>query len=271
MEELFRQLKDVFVNLFNTPQLMATLGQPEITVAAFIALALIIFTETGLLVGFFLPGDSLLVTVGIVAWGSGWNVPLLIATLSIAAIIGDSVGYAIGRKGGPMLFTREKSFFFRPAYLKMAQDFYVLHGGKTIILARFVPIVRTFAPVVAGIGKMDYRRFLLFNIVGGIGWVLSLVLFGYLLTPVLQAPLQKLFGPEFQIQKHLEKIIILVVGLSILPGLIPVVRGYLRRKRTPDSVANSTDATVPSKSETELSPTAIPSIQSARLLGQRTE
>ncbi|VTR99170.1 VTT domain-containing protein [Tuwongella immobilis] len=233
MEELLSQIRDVFLNLFNTPALMETLGKPEITVAAFIALAIIIFTETGLLIGFFLPGDSLLVTVGIVAWGSGWNVPLLLVILSVAAIVGDSVGYAIGRRAGPRLFQRPESFFFRPKYLEMAQAFYEKHGGKTIILARFVPIVRTFAPVVAGIGKMDYRRFVLFNIVGGIGWVVSMILVGYLITPVLQAPLQRVFGADFQIQKHLEKVILLVIFLSILPGLIPVAKSYLASKRRP--------------------------------------
>src|SRR6187549_1325381 len=146
--KLFEQIKDVFLNLFDTPALMEVLKNPEITTAAFIALALVIFMETGLLV-FFLPGDSLLVSVGLVAWGADWPLHWLILVLCAAAIIGDSVGYWIGAKSGPRLFTREKSFFFRRDHLMAAHAFYVKHGGKTIILARFMPLIRTFAPVVA--------------------------------------------------------------------------------------------------------------------------
>jgi membrane-associated protein len=200
--------------------------------AAFVALNIIIFTETGLLIGFFLPGDSLMVTAGIVAWNSSWPVAWLIVTLCISAIIGDSVGYYIGYKSGPRIFNREKSFFFRKDYLEMAQQFYEKHGGKTIIIARFIPIIRTFAPVVAGIGKMNYKRFLSFNVFGGIGWVLSMILFGYFLTPVIEQPLKRVFGEEFQIQKHLEKIIIIVVFLSISPGIYAAVRAWLNRKKT---------------------------------------
>jgi len=230
MSELFRQIQDVFLNLFNSQQLMATLGQPEITLAAFIALSLIIFTETGLLIGFFLPGDSLLVTAGIVAWSAGWNIGLLMACLCVAAIVGDSVGYWIGLKSGPRLFKREKSFFFRRDYLLAAQNFYEKHGGKTIILARFVPIIRTFAPVVAGIGKMQYRRFVTFNIVGGITWVCSLLALGYVLTPFLDPLLKPIFGPELQLQKHIGKVIILVVFLSIAPMMFAAFRAWWKKK-----------------------------------------
>ena len=154
MGRLFQQIKDVFLNLFDMPALMRVLEQPEIMTAAFVALALIIFAETGLLV-FFLPGDSLLVSVGIVAWGAGWPIHWLILLLSAAAILGDSVSYWIGARGGAKLFRKEKSWFFRPDHLRAAQAFYEKHGGKTIILARFMPVVRTFAPVVAGIGAMN--------------------------------------------------------------------------------------------------------------------
>src|ERR1700734_3869800 len=140
MEQLLLQVRDVFLNLFNSQALMATLGKAEIMLAAFIALNIIIFTETGLLVGFFLPGDSLLVTAGIVAWNSSWPLEWLIPTLCLSAIVGDSVGYYIGYKSGPRIFSKEKSFFFRKDYLEMAQQFYVKHGGKTIIIARFIPI-----------------------------------------------------------------------------------------------------------------------------------
>lgn len=218
MGELFLQVQDVFRNLFNTPELMKVLGKPEMTLAAFVALNLIIFTETGLLIGFFLPGDSLLVTVGLVAYGAGWSLPLLIGTLCLSAIIGDSVGYAIGRRLGPSLYDRPDSFLFRKSHLLAAQDFYSRHGGKTIVLARFMPLVRTFAPVVAGAARMDYRRFVFFNIFGGIAWVASMILIGYFLPTVIDPPFKRIFGPDFQIRDHIEKVIIVVVLISISPG-----------------------------------------------------
>lgn len=231
MGRLLDQIKDVFVNLFDTPELMRVLSNPEITTAAFVALALIVFTETGLLIGFFLPGDSLLVTVGIVAWGAGWRIEYLIPLLALAATLGNSSGYLIGSKAGPRLFKREESFFFRRSYLLKAQDFYQRHGGKTIVLAQFIPILRTFAPVVAGIGRMPYRRFLSFTVIGAILWVGGMVTLGYLLTPVLDQPLKRVFGPEFETARHIEKVIILVVLLSVSPGLYAAARGWMARRR----------------------------------------
>lgn len=231
MGRLFEQIKDVFVNLFDTPELMRVLANPEITTAAFIALALVVFTETGLLIGFFLPGDSLLVTVGIVAWGAGWPIHFLIPLLCFAAMLGNSTGYLIGATAGPRLFRRDESFFFRKSYLLKAHAFYEKHGGKTIILAQFIPIIRTFAPVVAGIGKMGYRRFLMFTVVGALLWVPSMVTLGYILTPVLDQPLKRVFGPEFETARHIEKVIILVVLLSITPGLIAAAKAWLARRR----------------------------------------
>src|SRR5262249_20864402 len=194
-------------------QLMAMLSKPEFLLATFVMLNLIIFTETGLLIGFCLPGDSLLVTAGLVIHNlihvqgcSPWLLPLLLVTLCISAIVGDSVGYSIGLKAGPRIFTREKSFFFRKDHLLAAQAFYEKHGGKTIVLARFMPFLRTFAPVVAGVGKMQYRRFLFFNIFGGIGWVCTMILFGYVLTPLLDPLLKPIFGNDFQVEKHIEKL-----------------------------------------------------------------
>src|SRR5262249_52159624 len=142
----------VLKNLFNSRELMRILGKPEYTLLAFVALNLIVFTETGLLLGFFLPGDSLLVTAGVVGYAADWNIPLLLVTLCASAIIGDSVGFSIGYNTGPRIFNREKSWFFNKEHLLKAQAFYQKHGGKTIILARFMPIIRTFAPVVAGVG-----------------------------------------------------------------------------------------------------------------------
>jgi membrane-associated protein len=220
-------------NLFNSEGLMRTLGQPEYTLAAFIALNVIVFMETGLLVGFCLPGDSLLVTAGLVAANPdcGWNLPLLLATLSLSAIIGDSVGYTIGFKTGPKIFCREKSWFFNKDHLLKAQRFYEQHGGKTIILARFMPILRTFAPVVAGVGKMNYRQFVFFNIFGGIGWVCSMILCGYFLPTLLNPALRPIFGDSFAVEKHVEKVVIIVVLVSIAPGILMWVKNKLAGKK----------------------------------------
>jgi membrane-associated protein len=185
-------------------------------------MTLIVFTETGLLIGFCLPGDSLLVTAGLFAARGDLNIWLVNALLIPAAIIGDTVGYWIGYHSGPRLFRKEKSLFFNPHHLIAAQGFYERHGGKTIVLARFMPIVRTFAPVVAGMGKMSYRRFLFYNVFGGIGWVFSMTMAGYLLGRVFP-----------QAIKRLEVIIVIVVFVSILPGLIAFVRNWLKgRKET---------------------------------------
>jgi membrane-associated protein len=218
MSDLFSQIKDIFLNLFDSPALMATLGKPELTIAAFIALNLIIFVETGIF--FFLPGDSLLVTAGIVAASTTWNVPLLIVTLCISAIVGDSVGYWIGWRAGPALFNKPNSRIFRREHLLAAQSFYERHGGKTIVLARFMPLVRTFAPVVAGAAKMNYSRFLFFNVIGGIGWVTSMILLGYYLPTMIDPIFKRMLGEQFEIRNHIEKVIIVVVLLSISPGVI---------------------------------------------------
>ena len=249
MEQLFSQIQEVFLNLFNSQELIKTLAKPEIMLAAFIALNVIVFTETGLLIGFFLPGDSLLVTAGLVAWNSGWPVVPLILTLCVSAIVGDSVGYYIGYRTGPRLFNKEKSFFFRRDYLELAQKFYEKHGGKTIIIARFMPIIRTFAPVVAGIGKMNYRRFLFFNIFGGIGWVVSMILLGYSLTPLLDPALKPIFGAEFKVQKHIEKVIIIVVFLSISPGLYHGYKAWMKKRRAAKEGTAAIVATPPAPVE----------------------
>jgi membrane-associated protein len=228
---LFDQAQEIFRHLFNSRELLETLGKPEFTLAAFVVLNVIVFTETGLLVGFFLPGDSLLVTAGLVCYNSGWNLPLLMATLCAAAIIGDSAGYGIGFRSGPKIFRREKSFFFAKDHLIKAQEFYERHGGKTIILARFIPILRTFAPVVAGVGRMNYRKFLFFNVFGGIGWVCSMLLIGFFLTRLIDPVFQSLLKrQEFTVRDHIEKVIIVVVLLSISPGIIAWLRVKLRGK-----------------------------------------
>ena len=179
--------------------------------AGYVGLTLIIFAETGLLVGFFLPGDSLLVTAGLLAADPafGLNVWLLGLILTIAALVGDTVGYHVGKATGPRIFTRENSLFFHKDHLLKAQAFYEKHGGKTIIIARFMPIVRTFAPVVAGVARMRYASFLAYNVVGGVLWIWSMLITGYVLAKTVPG-----------VAKHVEKVILVVVFLSILPGII---------------------------------------------------
>ena len=223
----------IISNLFNSKALMETLENPQYTLAAFIALNVIVFMETGLLV-FFLPGDSLLVTAGVACWIAGWSLPLLLVSLCLAAIVGDSVGYAIGLKMGPKVFNREKSWFFNKHHLLKAHAFYEKHGGKTIILARFMPIIRTFAPVVAGAAKMDYRKFLFFNVIGGVGWIVSMIMIGFWLSELINPTFQYLLGnPEFNVQNHIEKVVILVVLLSISPGIFVWLRGRRHKKQPP--------------------------------------
>jgi membrane-associated protein len=180
--------------------------------AGTIGLITIIFMETGLLIGFFLPGDSLLVTTGLLAATKpelGLNVWFLGVVLTVAAIVGDTVGYHIGRYTGPKIFAREDSLLFKRAHLLKAQQFYEKHGGKTIILARFAPIVRTFAPLLAGVGQMPYARFVVYNIVGGFAWIWSMLLIGYVLGRTIPG-----------MARHVEKVILVVIFLSILPGII---------------------------------------------------
>jgi membrane-associated protein len=172
----------------------------------YVALVAIVFTETGLLIGFFLPGDSLLITAGLVAAAGGLDIWLLNALLIPAAIIGDSVGYAIGYRAGPRIFTRADSRWFNRGHLVRTREFYERHGGKTIVLARFIPIIRTFAPVVAGVGQMEYRRFLAYNVLGGIGWVASMTWAGYLLGQAI---------PD--IGRYIHVVIVVVVVLSLIP------------------------------------------------------
>ena len=172
----------------------------------YLVLVVIVFTETGLLVGFFLPGDSLLITAGLVAAAGGLDIWLLNALLIVAAIAGDSVGYAIGYRTGPRIFRKEESRWFSRRHLIRTREFYERHGGKTIVLARFIPIIRTFAPVVAGVGQMAYRRFLFYNVFGGLGWVVSLTWAGYLLGQTIP-----------NIDRHIHLVVGVVILLSVLP------------------------------------------------------
>jgi len=173
----------------------------------------IVFTETGLLVGFFLPGDSLLITAGLLAGMGSLNIWWLNGLVIAAAILGDSTGYAIGRRLGPRIFTRPKSMLFNPKHVQRTQRFYEKYGAKTIVIARFVPIIRTFAPVLAGVGSMRYRRFLTYNVVGGIGWVVSMTLAGYLLGQTVP-----------NISKHMHELVIVIIVLSVIPIAVEVYR-----------------------------------------------
>jgi len=178
----------------------------------------IVFTETGLLVGFFLPGDSLLITAGLVAAAGGLNIWWLDAILIIAAVTGDSVGYAIGARLGPRLFTRPKSLVFNPRHVERTRTFYARHGPKTIVIARFVPIIRTFAPVVAGVGAMEYRRFLLYNMAGGVGWVISMTWAGFLLGRAIP-----------NVADYVHIIVVVVIVLSVIPIAVEIARERRRR------------------------------------------
>ncbi|MFM1791634.1 MAG: hypothetical protein RLZZ526_1961 [Actinomycetota bacterium] len=181
-----------------------------------LVLGLIVFAESGLLVGFFLPGDSLLFIAGFLASEAGGNVlpplPLVLLVAASMAIIGDQVGYIIGRRVGPALFARPKSRLFDPAHVDKAQAFFDKHGAKTIVLARFVPIVRTFAPVLAGVGRMDYRTFVRYNILGGLGWGVGLPVLGFFL------------GQIDAVKHNIEAAILGIVFLSVLPVIIEFVK-----------------------------------------------
>lgn len=175
-------------------------------------LFLIIFCETGLVVTPFLPGDSLLFVAGAIATQDAMNVHLMVVLLIIAAILGDAVNYSIGRFFGAKLFANPDSKIFRRRYLDVTEAFYAKHGGKTIILARFVPIVRTFAPFVAGMGQMPYRRFATYNVVGAVLWVTLFSYAGYF------------FGNLPVVQSNLHYLIVAIIFVSILPGVIEIIR-----------------------------------------------
>jgi membrane-associated protein len=200
---------------------------------ALLGVFLIVFAESGLLIGFFLPGDSLLFTAGFLASGPssvdenlhlplGW---LLLGTF-VAAVAGDQVGYVMGNRVGPALFNRPDSRFFKQENVHKAQAFFDKYGAKTIVLARFVPIVRTFAPIVAGVSKMKYRTFVTFNLVGGFAWAIGVTLLGYLL------------GQNKTVEENLEIAILLVVFISILPIVFELWKARKQRKSVPLDIAH---------------------------------
>jgi membrane-associated protein len=205
------QISDLFHRLRDLPALVAWAG--------YAGMAAIVFTETGLFVGFFLPGDSLLVTAGLLSsQGLPLNVFELGLLLTCAAILGDNTNYWVGRLTGASVFTREDSLLFKKKHVERAHEFYVKHGPKTVVLARFMPIIRTFAPLVAGVGKMNYRTFLTFSVLGGTAWIWSMLMLGYFLGAKVPG-----------VAKHIELVIIAVIFLSILPGIISWWRQPERR------------------------------------------
>ncbi len=198
--------------MFDLVNLIKTIG--------YLGLFGIIFAESGLLIGFFFPGDSLLFTAGFLASQGFLNFPVLLVVVFVAAIFGDNVGYSFGRRVGPKIFTRDDSLFFHKDYLERARFFYQRHGGKTIILARFMPLVRTFAPILAGVGKMRYQTFLIYNLIGGLLWAIGITSLGYFLGSVI---------PD--VDRYLLPIIGLIILLSILPSFIHVLKNKSDRER----------------------------------------
>ena len=194
---------------FDLPSFIATAG--------YIGIFALVFAESGLFFGFFLPGDSLLFTAGFIASQGHLNIVVLMIGCFVFAVLGDNVGYAFGHRIGPRLFTRPESRFFKPDHLLTAKAFYEKHGKKTLILARFMPVVRTFAPIVAGAGEMHYGTFLAYNIVGGAIWGLGMPLLGYVLGNTVPG-----------VDKYIVPVIILILILSIAPGIVHLIRRRFR-------------------------------------------
>ncbi|MEP7162378.1 MAG: VTT domain-containing protein [Candidatus Moraniibacteriota bacterium] len=186
----------------------------------YIGLVAIIFAESGLFIGFFFPGDSVLFVAGILAASGFFSLPLLLILLFVAGVLGNMVGYAFGRYVGPKLFTREDSLLFRKSHVAKAQAFYEKYGAKTIVLARFIPIVRTFAPILAGVAKMHYPTFFFYNVLGGLLWTVGLTSLAYYLGSKIA-----------NIERYLLPIVLLIISLSILPGIIEYWRDRQAKKK----------------------------------------
>jgi len=213
-------ISDLFHRLSDLPQLVQWAG--------LFGLAVIVFSETGLLVGVFLPGDSLLVTAGLLAARGYLNVYLLAPVLVVAAICGNSLGYFIGRATGPRIFNRENSIFFNKKHAIRAHEFYEKYGRMTIVLAQFMPVIRTFSPVIAGVGGMSFWNFIRYNVLGAFAWVWSMLGIGYFLGNYIPG-----------IDQHIEIVVVIVVFISILPGLISGYRARRRRQYSTRSAERS--------------------------------
>lgn len=208
---------EIWKSLTDPDALILLLSQVATGWLGYGLLASVVFAETGLLIGLFLPGDSLLFTVGVVAGAGQLDIFHICLLLVIASIAGDQCGYFLGYRTGPAIFSRRDSRWFKQEYVTRTQQFYARHGGKTLIYAKFVPIVRAFAPYMAGVGKMSYLRFLSFNVWGGLGWVLSMTLFGYFI------------GNYPPVRHNFEKVVLAIVFLSVLPMILQ----YLKARREP--------------------------------------
>ena len=211
---MIHQVVDFLRSLTDPDRLRALLSGPFTGWLGYGLLSLIIFGETGLLAGFFLPGDSLLFAVGVVCALGVLKLPVVIVTLICAAIIGDNTGYFLGRSAGPLVFSRPKSRFFNPEHVRRAKDFYEKHGGRAIVYARFIPIIRTVMPFMAGVACMPYPRFLTFSVFGGAAWITVMASLGYKL------------GSIHFVQKNIEIVILAIVVIS----LIPVFLQFMRRR-----------------------------------------
>ena len=198
-----------------------------IKAVGYIGIFAMIFAESGLLFGIFLPGDSLLFTAGFLASIGVLNLPVLVVGVFLAAILGDNVGYAFGKKVGPLIFKREDSFWFHKKHLERTQKFYEKHGGKTIILARFLPVVRTLAPILAGAGTMKYKTFFIYNVVGAVLWGVGVTSAGFLLGRVIP-----------NVDRYLLPIILLIIFLSLLPAVWHIAKEHILRKKV---VSNKPD------------------------------
>lgn len=181
-----------------------------------IGIAAIIFFESGIPFGFIFPGDSLLFTAGVLASAGILNLPLLIISVFAAAIVGVNVGYTLGKHYGPRIFKKESSWLFNKEYISRSEDFYEQHGGKAIILARFIPVIRTFAPIVAGVGRMNYRRFMFFNVVGALLWAVGVTMLGYWLGSKIPADVM---------EKYLILVVLGIVVVSFIPAAIHLMAG----------------------------------------------
>ncbi len=219
------QVKDFLNPKFLIDYMLALLGG-----YVYFGLWFVIFAETGLAVGFFLPGDSLLVVSGLFAAADKLNVWLVMLAFFLGSVIGDSTGYWTGRVMGKTLFNREDSWIFKPSRVEKAHAFFEKYGPKTVILARFVPVVRTFAPIVVGASGMPYSRFLPYSILGGLLWICSMVLAGYFLGGVVERAL------DIKLEDHIEKVVIVVVFLSLLPPIIEFLKHRFGKK---DEVAST--------------------------------
>src|SRR5271168_2760053 len=209
---MIHSLLEAWRSLTDPERLIHLLSQVITGWLGYALLAGVVFAETGLLVGLFLPGDSLLFTVGVVCGAGDLDIVKICALLTVVSIAGDQSGYFLGYRTGPKIFSRPDSRFFKQEYVRRTQAFYEKHGGKTLIYAKFVPIIRTFAPFMAGVGRMRYARFVSFNVFGGLGWVLSMTLAGFTLGGV---PI---------IRRNFEKVVLGIVFVSVVPLILAYIR-----------------------------------------------